>query len=297
MEFNRNFTPKYGECETLSPGVRRVLAQNPGPFTFYGTGSYIIGKGEVAVIDPGPHIPSHIDNILNALSPKETVSHILVTHTHADHSSGVSLLQSKTGAPTFGFGPHGGVSEPSESMEAGVDRDFVPDFFLDDGEKLQGANWTIEAVHTPGHCSNHLCFAFENENTLFCGDHLMAWSTTVILPPDGSVGAYLESLHKLKARSESIYFPTHGAAITNPKEYIEQTIAHRQSRIDEIKTALCDSAQTLSTLRQRFYPDIQSSLHVAAECSIMASLTYLIELGTVSADADDTRYFLKAGHN
>ncbi len=276
---------KYGAVENPAPGIRRVLAQNPGPFTYHGTGTYLIGKGEVAVIDPGPSLPGHINNILGALEPGEVITHILITHTHADHSPGARLLKTFTNAATFGFGPHGGCADNTDSMEAGIDRDFVPDFELEDGEILRGENWEIEAVHTPGHCSNHLCFVYLNENTLFCGDHLMAWSTTVILPPDGNMQDYLKSLEKLTLRKEQIYWPTHGPSITDPHQVINQTISHRKQRIEQIQSALGRTRATLSELRKQLYPDTPPELHTAAEYSILASIGYLIEKGNVVCEA------------
>jgi len=277
IQFNRTFTPRYGVVETIAPGTRRILANNPGPFTFHGTGTYLIGQGEVAVIDPGPAIPSHIENILSALGPTETITHILITHTHTDHSAGAALLKAQTGAPTFGFAPHATGDIDADSMEAGVDRDFEPDFAVQDGEHLRSGDWDIEAVHTPGHCSNHLCFSYKNQNLLFCGDHLMAWSTTVIIPPDGSVRQYLQSLEKLKTRKEKTYWPTHGAEIANPLRFIDQVIRHRKERIYRINASVREGCHDPGAIRQRLYSDIAPSLYKAAELSILASLQYLIE--------------------
>ena len=190
------------------------MAPNPGPFTGPGTGTYIIGRGEVAVIDPGPMLPDHVDALLAGLRG-ETVSHILVTHTHADHSPAARLLARRTGAPVFAFGPH--AAESAGELEGGVDRDFAPDFPLGDGEAVRGDGWTLEALHTPGHCSNHLCFAWPEAGALFCGDQVMAWATPVIIPPDGSVGDYLESLDRLMLRPERVFYPTHGTPAARPR--------------------------------------------------------------------------------
>ena len=273
-------SPQYGIAASWGTGIRRVLAQNPGPFTGTGTGTFIIGTGEVAVIDPGPALPQHIDNILDALDPEETVTHILITHTHADHSPGAALLKARTGAATFGFGPHGGTigsHTETDRMEAGVDRSFIPDFSIEDGEILRSDNWEIQALHTPGHCSNHVCYAYLDQASLFCGDHLMAWSTTVILPPDGNIKAYLDSLQRLLSRPETIYYPTHGEPIRQPIEHIRRVIDHRRSRINQIHDALKASEQTLHSLREALYPDVSIHLHTAAEYSILASIGYLIE--------------------
>ena len=191
IPFNHEFEFRYGIIEPVADGIRRIVARNPGPFTGPGTGTYIIGRGEVAVIDPGPMLPDHVDALLAGLG-KESVSHILVTHTHADHSPAARLLRQRTGAPVFAFGPH--ARDSAGELEGGVDREFKPDFLLDDGEVIPGDGWSLEVVHTPGHCSNHICFAWPGTGALFCGDHIMAWSTPVIIPPDGSVGTTSKAL-------------------------------------------------------------------------------------------------------
>ena len=184
IEFNHDFNFDYGAVVQVAPGIRRVVARNPGPFTGPGTSTYIIGCGEVCVLDPGPMLPAHVDAILEGLK-NEQVSHIVVTHTHVDHSPASRLLRQRTGAPAFAFAPHSKHS--AGALEGGVDRDFEPDFNLEDGELITGGNWQLETIHTPGHCANHLCFGMAESDVLFCGDHLMAWATTVIVPPDGSV--------------------------------------------------------------------------------------------------------------
>jgi len=278
IQFNHEFDPAYGEIVDVAPGIRRVVANNPGPFTGPGTSTYIIGRGQVAVIDPGPMIPDHVDALLNGLG-KEEISHIIVTHTHSDHSPASRLLKQRTGAPVFAFSEH---SEHSAgALEGGVDREFMPDFELGDDELISGSDWALQAIHTPGHCANHLCFALrdprrdDKDGAIFCGDHLMAWSTTVILPPDGSVREYLASLDKLQGRDEGIYYPTHGAAITEPGRYIEQIRQHRLQRVREVEEALSSGCQSTAELRARIYPDIPHALHGGAELSIQATLKYL----------------------
>ena len=282
LQFNHNFEFEYGVMTQVAPGIRRIVARNPGPFTGPGTSTYVIGSGEVAVLDPGPMLPDHIDDLLNGLR-NEHISHILVTHTHIDHSPASRLLKARTGAPIFAFGPHSALS--AGDLEGGVDREFVPDFELMDGERIDGAEWQIDVIHTPGHCSNHICFAMIGNDALFCGDHLMAWATTVILPPDGSVKDYLESLDKLKSRSETIFYPTHGAPITRAKEYIDQIRAHRLSRVDQVEAAFESGIQTLPELRRRIYPDIPHTLHAGAELSIVGSINYLSEIGKLTTDS------------
>jgi glyoxylase-like metal-dependent hydrolase (beta-lactamase superfamily II) len=276
IDFNHDFSFRYGEMAQVTPLVRRIVAHNPGPFTGPGTGTYIIGRGEVAVIDPGPMLPDHVDALLAGLGG-ETVTHIVVTHTHADHSPAANLLRAKTGAATFGFGLHAASS--AGALEGGVDRDFVPDFTLDHGETVAGNGWTLEAIHTPGHCSNHLCFALPEENALFCGDHVMAWATPVIIPPDGSIADYIRSLDHLHKRPERIYYPTHGAAIGNPGTFVSQVRAHRLSRVEQVATALGQGCDNLTALRCRIYPDLPRPLHAGAELSLLASLRYLEQHG------------------
>src|SRR6185437_3870091 len=208
IPFRRDFAFAYARAERLSPLIRRVVARNASPFTFKGTGTYIIGRGKVAVIDPGPALDDHVAALLEAVSG-ESVTHILITHTHLDHSPAAAALKRATGAKTYGFGPHGS-RRPAESIggttEEGGDRDFVPDVALRDGDVAEGPGWRLEAVETPGHTSNHLCFALPEERTLFTGDHVMGWSTSVIAPPDGDMAAYMRSLEKLLAREDALYW-------------------------------------------------------------------------------------------
>ena len=237
IPFVRDLAFDYGVAEQVSPLIRRIIAHNPSPFTFYGTGTYIVGRGSVAVIDPGPALSEHVDAILAAL-PGETVSHLLITHTHRDHSPAAAALQAATGAPTYGFGPHGARRDAGGEVEEGADRDFVPDVALGDGARLEGAGWTLEAVHTPGHTSNHLCYALTEEGALFSGDHVMGWSTSVIAPPDGDMAAYMSSLRRCLARSDRIYWPTHGPPITEPARHVAAFLAHREEREQQIIACL-----------------------------------------------------------
>src|SRR6266851_1645319 len=203
IPFRREIAFEYGRLERIAPGIRRIVARNPGPFTFKGTGTYVVGEGEVAVIDPGPELEEHIAALLASLA-EERVSHILVTHTHRDHSPAAKALKAATGAPTYGFGPHAGGQRGETGVEEGGDWDFVPDVTLRDGDQVAGKGWCFEAVHTPGHTSNHLCFALPESGILFSGDHVMGWSTSVIAPPDGDMAAYLASLDKLLGRDDAV---------------------------------------------------------------------------------------------
>ncbi|MDD9856577.1 MAG: MBL fold metallo-hydrolase [Gammaproteobacteria bacterium] len=298
MRFNRVFEFRYGVVEKLTPLVRRVVARNPGPFTFHGTATFIIGNREVAVIDPGPALPEHIDAMIDGLAG-ESVSHIIATHTHADHSPGCRLLQEKTGAPTYGFGPHPAASDGAAGASDGADRDFAPDHRLGDGGVIAALDWHLCAIHTPGHCANHICLALPEENTLFCGDQLMAWSTTVVMPPDGDVADYLASLERLKNRPETIYRPTHGAAIHNPREHIDQVTAHRLARIEQVFHAVAAGVGDIRAMRARIYAGLDPALHTGAERSILGSLRFLIAQGRVAAEnakeADAGAVFRPAG--
>ena len=287
MKFNREFEFRYGVVERLSPLVRRVVAPNPGPFTFHGTATFLVGNRRVAVIDPGPALPAHVDAIINGLAAGETVSHIIATHTHADHSPACRLLQDKTGAPTYGFGPH--PPQPHGGATAGADHNFIPDERIADGGVVSALDWHLQAIHTPGHCANHLCFALPEENTLFCGDQVMAWSTTAILPPDGNLAAYLASLESLAKRPETRYRPTHGAAIDNPREHIREVIAHRLQRVEQVFDALAVGINDIPAMRAHIYRGLDSSLHAGAERSILGSLHFLIERGRVVSDGEGYR--------
>lgn len=280
IPFNRDFKCRYGVIEQVSPLIRRIVADNPGPFTFTGTGTYIVGHGKVAVIDPGPAIKEHIDALLQGLAG-ETVSHIAVTHTHPDHSPASVALKAATGAQTYGFGPHGAAETGGEE---GADRDFVPDVALRDGDVISGEGWSLEAVHTPGHTSNHLCFALAAERTLFSGDHVMGWSTTVISPPDGNMADYMASLRKLLDRDDAVYWPTHGPAIIDPKPYVEAFIAHREERVAEIMSCIADGVGSIPGMVAVMYRDVPGHLHPAAARSVLAHLVYMVDKGSIVCD-------------
>lgn len=272
-----DFEFRYGEAEQVSPLVRRIVAENPGPFTYAGTGTYIIGRGRVAVIDPGPLLPSHLDALLTNLAG-ETVTHILVTHTHIDHSPAAAPLKEATGAPLCGHGPHG---HSGISGEAGVDANFHPDILLRDGDILQGENWQLVAHHTPGHTSNHLCYGLPQEAALFSGDHVMGWSTTVIVPPDGSMSAYMRSLRELQRLNYSVYWPTHGGPILNPSAHLSALIEHRLRRRGRILAAILQVPKTPAEIVRDVYTDVAPKLHNAAEQSTLAHLIELEEMGDV----------------
>lgn len=274
-----------GEARAVSPLIRRIVAPNPSAFTYHGTGTYIVGRGKVAVIDPGPMIESHLQAILDAL-PGEGVSHILVTHTHMDHSPLARPLQRATGAPIWGCGPHGsGKHEQGVKVEEGGDMEFAPDRRLAQGDVVEGAGWTMEAVHTPGHTSNHLCFALREENALFTGDHVMGWSTSVISPPDGDMRAYMSSLDLLQRRDDAVYWPTHGGPIRDPRPFVAAFIAHRREREAAILACLRDGIGRIRDMVPRIYGNtIPAGLYPAAARSVFAHVIDLAEREVVRAE-------------
>ena len=279
--------PPYGAARRVSPLIRRLVAKNPSPFTYTGTGTYIVGVGEVAVIDPGPALPEHLDAIMCAVAG-ETVTHILITHTHLDHSPLAGPLAEKTGAPILAYGPHGsgrtGGLDREEAVEEGADRDFRFDAALRDGDRIEGASWTFEVLHTPGHTSNHLCFALEEERALFTGDHVMGWSTTVISPPDGDMAAYMANLRRLVERGDKSLWPTHGLPVAEPKPFLEALIAHREERIAQILNILAAGPARIADMVPGMYHDVPDYLHPAAARSVLAHLIQLVDDGAVAAD-------------
>lgn len=310
LTFNRELDITYGRLDEVVPGIRRVVANNPGPYTYKGTATFVIGTGEVAVIDPGPADEAHIDAIMQALGG-ERVSHILVTHTHPDHSPGAAMLKERTGAPTYGFGPHPaddqelvdlgkaasekrkareaeerarkGEAEPetAPTSEEHGDTDFHPDVMVGHEDEIRGERWRVEALHTPGHIANHLCFALPEERVLFTGDHVMGWSTSVISPPGGDLVDYLASLALLLPRSDRVYVPTHGAPISDPHPFVEGLIAHRNSRSAQIIEQLQHSPQTITELVRTLYIGLDERLIKAAGRSVLAHLVALANLGDV----------------
>lgn len=282
IPFNKKLDFSYGVADQVSPLIRRVVAENPSAFTFHGTGTYIVGSGKVAVIDPGPDIAGHVQALEQALDG-ETVTHIVITHTHIDHSPAAKHLKALTGAETYGFGPHGGGRD-GETVEEGADRDFTPDHQTSDGDVIAGAGWTLEAVHTPGHTSNHLCFGLREEEALFSGDHVMGWSTTVVSPPDGDMAAYMASLDKLRARDDSRYYPTHGAPIEKPGAFVKALAAHRRQRELQIARCITDGIDTIPAMVERMYADVDKRLHRAAGRSVLAHLIHMVETDRAACD-------------
>jgi len=283
IPYVRDMEFEYGTAQQVSPLIRRVIANNPGPFTFRGTGTYIIGRGEVAVIDPGPDLPEHLDAILAAIAG-ETVKAILVTHNHADHSPLARPLADRTGAVTYGCP----IAVPPGAAEVKMDDDhdegFVADITVCAGGKIEGPGWTFEAIPTPGHTSNHICYALAQENALFSGDHIMGWSTTVIVPPDGDMGDYYESLRTISNRGFSTLWPTHGPPITEPAPFIDAYLAHRLDRERQILEQLTQGRERIADMVPIMYAAVDARLHPAAAQSVLAHMLHLVKSGQVATD-------------
>jgi glyoxylase-like metal-dependent hydrolase (beta-lactamase superfamily II) len=295
IPYRREFAFEYGRLEPVARGVRRIVARNPGPFTFKGTGTYVVGEGEVAVIDPGPDLEEHVAALLAGLAG-EQITHILITHTHRDHSPAAKAVKAATGAATYGFGPHAGGLRGEAGAEEGGDWDFVPDVAIKDGDLIAGKGWRFEAVHTPGHTSNHLCFALPDAGILFSGDHVMGWSTSVIAPPDGDMAAYMASLDKLLARQDRVYWPTHGPAISEPAAHVRAFIAHRREREAGVVHCLKSGLDTVDGIVDRLYVGLNPALRRAAGRSVLAHLIDLIGRDIVVCDGSpgiSSRFWLR----
>lgn len=283
IPYVRDFAFEYGRCDQVSPLIRRVIARNPGPFTFTGTGTYIVGHGEVAVIDPGPDDDDHLRALLKAVEG-ETVSHVLVTHTHLDHSALARPFARATGATIHAARPPAPDDVPGVVVEEGDDGAFAPDVEIGDGVTFATPGWTLEAVATPGHTSNHLCFALKGENALFTGDHVMGWSTTVVSPPDGDMGAYYASLDRVAARGFSTLWPTHGPPVTEPAPFLAAYKAHRRAREAQILDAVRTGHATLGDIVPAVYAAVDQRLWPAAAHSALAHLIHLVRNGVVSCE-------------
>ena len=276
-------TPPVGRVIELEPLVRRVLAGNPGPFTYQGTQTYIVGRGEVAVIDPGPDEPDHVAALIEAVAG-ERVTAIMCTHTHRDHSPAAPMLKAATGAPITGCAPLA-LDDSGPRADAAFDTGYDPDRVLADGETVAGPGWTLEAVATPGHTSNHLCFALNESGALFTGDHVMGWSTTVVSPPDGDMAAYMASLDLLMRRDDRIYYPAHGDPVERPQRFVRGLAGHRKQREGQILRLLGEGAQPIPAMVERMYVGIDPRLYGAAGRSVLAHLIDLQGRGVV-ADRD-----------
>ena len=267
----------YAKLDTLEPGIARVLAHNPSAFTYYGTQTYLVGESEVAVIDPGPNLPEHIEAILHAIAGRSVVA-ITCTHTHRDHSPAARPLANVTGAPIIGCAPLA-LDAVGPRADESFDGDYQPDRVLRDGETLEVGGRQLVAVATPGHTSNHLCYALGD--ALFTGDHVMGWSTTVVFPPDGDMGAYMTSLEKLRRRSDRIYYPAHGPAVTNPQQYVRHLAGHRMQRENQILRLVGEQPRDIPDIVAHAYPGLDPRLVTAAGGSVLAHLLDLEKRGLV----------------
>ena len=282
IPFVRQFDFEYGRCDQVSPLIRRVVAENPGPFTFTGTGTYIVGHDEVAVIDPGPPDHRHLEALLEAVKG-ERVSHVLVTHTHTDHSPLARPFAEATGAPILAARPPA-LPSLETVAEEGDDASFRPDVVLTGGEVVSGPGWTLEAMATPGHASNHMAFALREENALFPGDHVMGWSTTVVTPPDGDMDAYLASLDAVTERDFATLWPTHGPPVTEVAPFLAAYRAHRLAREAQILARLEAGDRTIGEMVPVLYAAVDRRLWPAASLSVLAHLIRLVRLGRVTSD-------------
>jgi glyoxylase-like metal-dependent hydrolase (beta-lactamase superfamily II) len=287
IPFDKSFDLPPGKVEEVVPGVRRLLVNNPGPFTFKGTLSYIVGRGQVAIIDPGPLDEPHIAALLDAVRG-ETVTHIFVTHTHRDHSPAVPAIKAATGALVLAEGPHRAARPlnvgEAPRLDASNDTDFRPDRALADGEVVTGAGWTIEAVAMPGHTANHMAFAYKEADLVFSGDHVMAWSTPIVAPPDGAMSDYMASLHKLAQRTEAVYLPGHGGMVRNAPSFVQHYIRHRQGREASILHRLTKGEADIPTIVRAIYIGLDPRLTKAAGLSVLAHLEDLVTRGRVATD-------------
>jgi glyoxylase-like metal-dependent hydrolase (beta-lactamase superfamily II) len=287
IRYNKVFDLVPGQATEIAPGVRALVANNPGPFTFKGTVSYIVGRGNVALVDPGPDDDTHITALLDAVCG-ESVNGIFVTHTHRDHSPAVPKIKAATGATVYAEGPHRPARPlhigEVERLDASADLDFRPDVALADGAVVTGHGWTVEAIATPGHTANHMAYAFKEADLIFSGDHVMAWSTSIVAPPDGAMSDYIASLGKLARRSEPIYLPGHGGPVREAPRFVQSYIRHRQGREESILRRLGKGAADIPTLVRAIYIGLDPRLSGAAALSVLAHLEDLVARGLVATE-------------
>lgn len=286
LKFRTEFDPAHGEAVDLGRHILRVTAPNASAFTFHGTNSYVLGAKSVAVIDPGPDDDDHLAALLGAIGRRD-VSHILVTHTHVDHSPLARRLASITGAPMLGEGPHRPARDlhvdEINPLDASGDRDFMPDRLLRDGDRIEGDGWALESVFTPGHAANHMAFALAGEGILFSGDHVMAWATSIVAPPDGAMADYMASLEKLLARNETRYLPGHGGGLENAREFVRALRTHRKMREAAIIGRIRAGDRTIRQIVEAIYRDTDPRLHGAAALSVLAHVEDLLAAGRIAS--------------
>ena len=285
LAFNRNADVDYGVAEEVAPGVRRVVANNPGPYTFLGTNTYIVGTDEVAIIDPGPANEAHLDAIARA-TRGQRVSHIFITHSHRDHCDGALPLKQRLGGEILAFGPTGterGAIAPGLG-DGFVDTAFKPDIPASDGDTIKGRGFALDVLHMPGHAPDHLCFALIGQRTVFTGDHVMGWNTTVIAPPEGSMADFLASLERLAERHDKVFFPGHGGRIETPRRVVRAYMTHRIWREHTILACIDEGVGSIPRVVARLYGGLDADLKVAAALSVLAHLEFLIARGLVAAE-------------
>jgi glyoxylase-like metal-dependent hydrolase (beta-lactamase superfamily II) len=288
LPFKKTMIFAYGEPRELAPGVVRIVANNPNHFTFKGTNTYLLGSGpSLALIDPGPDDPAHLKAILDTVGERK-ISHVIITHTHRDHTDGMPALLAATGAKTVGYGrrvANRGTKRTSPSGGEYVEKDFIPDVPLIDGQRLEGDGWAVTALHTPGHAPDHLCFALEGTKSLFSGDHVMGWSTSVVGPPEGNMGDFIRSLQRLTERSDELYFPGHGGQVAEPQRLVKAYLLHRRMRENAILECIRGGKNTVRAIVPIIYKDLDPKLINAASLSVLAHVEHLIERGLAYCDS------------
>ncbi|HWM30745.1 MAG TPA: MBL fold metallo-hydrolase [Methyloceanibacter sp.] len=294
LAFNRSVDVDYGVAQKVAPDVRRIVANNPGPYTFLGTNTYVVGSGQVAVVDPGPADEDHLKAIAGAIKG-ERLTHILVTHSHHDHCDGAKPLQAMLGGEIVAYGPTGtarGAGAPGLG-DAFVDPSFVPDRVVRDGDTVKGKGFALDVLHMPGHAPDHLCFALVGRRTMFTGDHVMGWNTTVIAPPEGNLADFIASLERLMARHDKLFLPGHGGRIQTPQRVVRAYITHRKWREQTILACLDDGVSTIPGIVGRLYGTLDTELKEAAALSVRAHLEHLTARNLVRAESAGDR--LEAG--
>jgi glyoxylase-like metal-dependent hydrolase (beta-lactamase superfamily II) len=289
LDFDLRFEPVYGEAVEVAPGVERLTANNAGPFTFFGTNTYLVGENSLAVVDPGPDDVGHLEALIRVIGGRP-VSHIFVTHTHRDHSPLAKRLQEATGALVCAEGPH----RPARALrigeinplDASADTDFMPDVRLQEGELVEGDGWAVRAILTPGHAANHASFSLEGTGALLSGDHVMAWSTSIVAPPDGSMADYMASLDKLLERDDRLLLPGHGGPVLSPRPFLRGLMAHRKMRERAIIERLASGDRTIAEMVPAIYRDTDPNLHGAAALSVLAHLEDLVARGIVACEGE-----------
>ena len=286
-EFSRDFVPAHGEPVPVAPGITRITVNNPSPFTFHGTNTYIVGDRSVCVVDPGPEDEAHFEALMRALEGRE-VTHIAVTHTHRDHSPLARRLKDATGAVTVAQGPHR-AARPLHDGETNpfgesADMDFAPDIALDHGARIEGDGWALTALFTPGHAANHVAFAVGDDGIVLSGDHVMAWSTSIVAPPDGSMADYMASLDMLIERSDRLFLPGHGGPVADPPAFLRGLRTHRRMRERAVLERIRAGDRKIPDMVKAIYRQTDPRLHGAAALSVLAHIEDLVERGEVMAD-------------